>query len=47
LPFSMVVDAVKRSNNTVGGNVVEQAGQWSVVRGVGLINHLRISRTSF
>src|SRR5213596_4124050 len=37
LPLSMVVEAVKRSNNNVGGNVVEQAGQWSVVRGVGLI----------
>src|SRR2546430_376173 len=37
LPLSMVVDAVERSNNNVGGNVVEQAGQWSVVRGVGLI----------
>src|SRR5437016_9897397 len=33
----MVVEAVERSNNNVGGNVVEQAGQWSVVRGVGLI----------
>src|SRR6478609_7076186 len=37
LPLSMVVEAVSRSNNNVGGNVVEQAGQWSVVRGVGLI----------
>ncbi len=37
LPFSLVVDAVQRSNRNVGGNVVEQAGQWSVVRGVGLI----------
>lgn len=37
LPFSMVVEAVERSNNNVGGNVVEQAGQWSVVRGIGLI----------
>src|SRR3989441_6055572 len=37
LPLSMVVEAVQRSNNNVGGNVVEQAGQWSVVRGVGLI----------
>src|SRR5262245_8870095 len=37
LPLSMVVEAVARSNNNVGGNVVEQAGQWSVVRGVGLI----------
>ncbi|HEY7545484.1 MAG TPA: efflux RND transporter permease subunit, partial [Blastocatellia bacterium] len=37
IPFSMIVDAVKRSNTNVGGNVVEQNGQWSVVRGVGLI----------
>src|SRR2546426_1801483 len=37
LPLSMVVEAVERSNNNVGGNVMEQAGQWSVVRGVGLI----------
>src|SRR5438445_11146566 len=36
----MVVEAVQRSNNNVGGNVVEQAGQWSVVRGVGLIQSL-------
>ena len=27
----------RRSNNNVGGNVVEQAGEWAVVRGVGLI----------
>ncbi|HKQ05639.1 MAG TPA: efflux RND transporter permease subunit [Blastocatellia bacterium] len=38
LPFSMLVDAVRRSNLNVGGNVIEQNGQWSVVRGVGLIN---------
>jgi copper/silver efflux system protein len=38
IPFSMVADAVQRSNLNVGGNVVEQNGQWSVVRGVGLIN---------
>src|SRR5438034_8367171 len=37
LPLSMVVEAVERSNNNVGGNVVEQAGQWAVVRGIGLI----------
>ncbi|HXG93979.1 MAG TPA: CusA/CzcA family heavy metal efflux RND transporter [Blastocatellia bacterium] len=37
IPFSMLVDAVSRSNANVGGNVVEQNGQWSVVRGVGLI----------
>jgi Cu(I)/Ag(I) efflux system membrane protein CusA/SilA len=37
IPLSMVVEAVERSNNNVGGNVVEQAGEWAVVRGVGLI----------
>src|SRR3954465_7285140 len=37
MPLSSVVEAVQRSNNNVGGNVVEQAGQWAVVRGVGLI----------
>src|SRR5438067_5893517 len=37
LPLSTVVEAVERSNRNVGGNVIEQAGQWSVVRGVGLI----------
>src|SRR6267378_1143500 len=37
LPLSTVVESVQRSNNNVGGNVVEQAGQWSVVRGIGLI----------
>lgn len=37
LPLSTVVAAVERSNNNVGGNVVEQAGQWTVVRGIGLI----------
>ncbi|MDQ3804148.1 MAG: CusA/CzcA family heavy metal efflux RND transporter [Acidobacteriota bacterium] len=37
LPLSAVVEAVQRSNNNVGGNVVEQAGQWAVVRGIGLI----------
>jgi Cu(I)/Ag(I) efflux system membrane protein CusA/SilA len=35
--LSQVVEAVRRSNSNVGGNVVEQSGQWSVVRGVGLI----------
>src|SRR5258705_3246513 len=38
IPLSTVVEAVKRSNNNVGGDVVEQAGQWAVVRGIGLIN---------
>lgn len=37
LPLSSVVEAVERSNRNVGGNVVEQAGQWAVVRGIGLI----------
>src|SRR5512132_3616967 len=37
IPLSMVIDSVRRSNANVGGNVVEQNGQWSVVRGVGLI----------
>lgn len=37
IALSVVVEAVERSNNNVGGNVVEQAGQWAVVRGVGLI----------
>ncbi|MEP6904415.1 MAG: CusA/CzcA family heavy metal efflux RND transporter, partial [Actinomycetota bacterium] len=36
-PLSTVVEAVGRSNNNVGGNVVEQSGQWAVVRGIGLI----------
>jgi len=40
IPLSMVIEAVKRSNNNVGGNVVEQAGEWAVVRGVGLIGSL-------
>jgi copper/silver efflux system protein len=37
LPLSMVVEAVERSNTNVGGNVVEQAGEWAVVRGIGLV----------
>jgi len=37
MPLSMVVEAVQRSNNNVGGNVVENSGEWAVVRGVGLI----------
>jgi Cu(I)/Ag(I) efflux system membrane protein CusA/SilA len=37
LPLSMIVEAVQKSNNNVGGNVVEQGGQWAVVRGIGLI----------
>ncbi|HYV03354.1 MAG TPA: CusA/CzcA family heavy metal efflux RND transporter, partial [Blastocatellia bacterium] len=37
IPLSSVVEAVQRSNSNVGGNVIEQNGQWSIVRGVGLI----------
>src|SRR5262249_58315430 len=37
IPCIPVDEAVKRCNNNVGGNVVEQAGQWAVVRGIGLI----------
>ncbi|HUE80550.1 MAG TPA: CusA/CzcA family heavy metal efflux RND transporter [Pyrinomonadaceae bacterium] len=37
IPLSAVVEAVQRANNNVGGNVVEQSGQWAVVRGIGLI----------
>jgi Cu(I)/Ag(I) efflux system membrane protein CusA/SilA len=37
LPLSSVVEAVERSNTNVGGNVVEQAGRWAVVRGLGLV----------
>ncbi len=37
LPMSAVVEAVERSNNNVGGNVVEQSGEWAVVRGIGLV----------
>ena len=37
LALSSVVEAVGKSNNNVGGNVVEQAGEWAVVRGIGLV----------
>jgi Cu(I)/Ag(I) efflux system membrane protein CusA/SilA len=37
MPLSTVIQAVERSNNNVGGNVVEQAGEWAVVRGIGLV----------
>ena len=40
IPISTVVEAVQRSNNNVGGNVVEQGGQWAVVRGIGLIESM-------
>ena len=37
IPISKVIEAVKKSNNNVGGNVVEQSGQWAIVRGIGLV----------
>jgi Cu(I)/Ag(I) efflux system membrane protein CusA/SilA len=37
IPLSKVVETVERSNNNVGGNVVEQSGEWAIVRGIGLI----------
>src|SRR5512141_3025175 len=37
LPLSRLVDAVMRSNQNVGGNVLESNGSWSIVRGLGLI----------
>ncbi len=37
LPMSDVVTAVERSNNNVGGNVIEAGGAWTVVRGLGLL----------
>ena len=37
LPLSTVVEAVEGSNNNVGGNVVEQGGEWAIVRGIGLV----------
>lgn len=37
LPLSEVLMAVERSNNNVGGNVIEANGTWTVVRGLGLI----------
>ncbi len=40
VPLSQVVEAVQRSNANVGGNVIEQNGQWSVVRGVGLVESM-------
>ncbi len=37
LPLGRVVEAVIRSNQNVGGNVLESNGTWSSVRGLGLI----------
>jgi Cu(I)/Ag(I) efflux system membrane protein CusA/SilA len=37
LSLGDVVEAVRRSNSNVGGNVVEANGAWTIVRGIGLI----------
>jgi Cu(I)/Ag(I) efflux system membrane protein CusA/SilA len=37
LTIGDVVEAVRRSNQNVGGNVLESNGTWSIVRGVGLL----------
>ncbi|MGE3841962.1 MAG: CusA/CzcA family heavy metal efflux RND transporter [Vicinamibacterales bacterium] len=37
LSLGTVVEAVRNSNQNVGGNVLEHNGTWSIVRGVGLI----------
>ncbi len=41
IPISKIITAVKKSNNNVGGNVVEQSGEWAVVRGIGLVESVR------
>jgi Cu(I)/Ag(I) efflux system membrane protein CusA/SilA len=40
LGLSQIVAAVGNANANVGGNVVEQSGEWSVVRGIGLLSGL-------
>src|ERR1051325_9179420 len=37
LSLGNVVEAVRNSNENVGGNVLESNGTWSIVRGVGLL----------
>ena len=37
ISLGALVEAVRRSNSNVGGNVIEANGAWSIVRGVGLI----------
>ncbi|HEX5217793.1 MAG TPA: CusA/CzcA family heavy metal efflux RND transporter [Vicinamibacterales bacterium] len=37
LSIGEIVEAVRRSNSNVGGNVVEANGAWTIVRGLGLI----------
>src|SRR5262245_31938315 len=40
LSLGDVVEAVRRSNQNVGGNVLEANGSWSIVRGVGLVESI-------
>jgi Cu(I)/Ag(I) efflux system membrane protein CusA/SilA len=40
LSLGAVVEAVRRSNRNVGGNVLEASGTWTIVRGVGLIESI-------
>jgi len=37
LTLGSIVEAVRNSNQNVGGNVLEANGTWSIVRGVGLV----------
>jgi copper/silver efflux system protein len=41
LSLGAVVEAVRNSNQNVGGNVLEANGTWSIVRGVGLIESVQ------
>src|SRR6266850_7760103 len=40
LSLGDVVEAVRNSNENVGGNVLEANGTWSIVRGVGLVESI-------
>ena len=40
LSLGNVVEAVRSSNENVGGNVLEANGTWSIVRGVGLVESI-------
>ena len=40
LTLGNVVEAVRNSNENVGGNVLEANGTWSIVRGVGLVESI-------
>ena len=40
LSLGNVVEAVRNSNENVGGNVLETNGTWSIIRGVGLVQSI-------